>query len=1398
MGVLHNKNQGDDIHGYLGIFKKILKQELKMRNARQANLGTADPPLADLRDHEFQVSAAKLYGERITEELNRRFKCSETRIEKRFLHSVERQTADLFATFKASAVRSDHLWRPDFKDLNQRRKAIEGMIEILDQSGARPLLKIHLWLKILQEKDFSIFANLFKKLQIGGMREIFVLDIVSRLAINWLETLSRVICEDLPVEMLTKGAHKLQVSEQHNREVRTRLTDRKSHTVITATEANDAATWCQRFVMPAFGAMLSRVLPLKYQPVAMTILNCVANKRLELPTQLLSLFHDNPLVDSMDPGMAELKSQYKGTSENNDLLDSGSPYLKNVSNMMQGILHYTSSLIHAGKQMFVDDLCEAIISKGLKAKQKLAPKIFITSKISSDDSSRLLSVTFSEPQATKNDVGTIAALLRLCVAINRVSMPSFCAMSSYEKSSEFLLTNIEEFNSVWIAGNTMLVPIIKFVFASTQHSVSSRMVDRQLFFANMRRQVLESGGSFWLIAIIQECQARMHYQQLGAGSHCHFSVYSELLIEKPHPALGFFVFEPESAAGLLGYDFAEWIFSRNERYRKTQKALSRIVDMEISETGKPTLTLQLLMGGLDNYKNFLTRVGAPENWRSYPGSLLDLGCLYRPPETEQEARFLLWKKAHEPSSADSFSFNSGNKIMASSAYVLSFRSFTKREKVGKDDWEKSKVSLIYFISSLRLLESIGEREIVTLFPSSSFYTKVLELLEDQSTIVPAPQELAFARHKLKKYVPRGDTGATTSLLTVVRRLWFGHEVPGSRTEHEACYQLYKSHYEWLSDTPDESLQHPSCPFSNHIALSGFISSLALSPRSIEVVTPVKRGLSLLETIRRILKSNPAPTLISMSGGADREAVQQAERSLAETFTLIRDSGLPMHVRQKAAAEVLSSMAIWSSPDMEPEEERLEFLSMSYFKRSMAIIKEISRKETSDKPWAAGLRKQKIYEMMRIAKKGVIGFFTIRQFYADGKWLGPGIYRGEIDGSAFELRIQNDVLKTVIVTHLDTLRKAPLSLREHLEQLGLRGPTTEELPYLPVKPAAFYSMSSGAIGPLCQMDGVPIILDYLPKMNVVDLAARQPSKFTLEITSNLTLRVRDFVDRGDQRLTQITVYSYTPRAQNLGSRTPEGNKVHDFWMANQSVPWKDMSRALKSRLSFLDSHSANLSWIPITVDGEKITVGKETMRLKPNKTHSGSQRAAFLKEVQDEFFWLKKTLSVRAHTKGFKQDMERIDYPEFFREPEPEVDNSALMDLMLDFGNLEGDDFLDDFEILEDGEEFGDLMEIVGDIDLDLFRETTLESNLEVEKLGSVLPLHKFWDDAIKELLVPKPGDPGLHSMLYSKVKLEAKTQLAQRVLRLLGNDGRPEPYYEYESEEDEDFERAALEFFALS
>jgi hypothetical protein len=464
----------------------------------------------------------------------------------------------------------------------------------------------------IEDEYGGIVSNLFKKLQIGGVRDVFVLEFRSRIVIHFLEIISRTMCEELENEMLTKGTKKLARTDEHFSEVMSKLNQNK--VMGTVINSDDATTWAQRFVMPVFGCLLSRIVPQEYIVPIMNVLNLVTTKKLELPHQLLELYDRHPHEYGFDDGMNGKKNQYMGLSKHNDLLEPRSRMLKNRSNMMQGILHYTSSLLHSAFmytwENTVIPMSISMISKNFGiSKSKI--DLISTTKVSSDDSSCILTaICDREPNLDsaklKISAKSIQMMLSIFTEMKSALYPLFCSKQSREKSSTSSHSNLEEFNSLWYYKNTLLTPSIKFIAAAVKTHPTSKMDDRFNTFANLRNNLFEHGGSVMVCQVAQRSQMSAHYKTLGLRTNKLWNRIVECLLRSPHPSLGFFLLEHPLCCGMFGQDMSAYMACKDSRFKDIHLGLYKNEEFEFTADGKPTVRTYISFGQSAKYSESIT------------------------------------------------------------------------------------------------------------------------------------------------------------------------------------------------------------------------------------------------------------------------------------------------------------------------------------------------------------------------------------------------------------------------------------------------------------------------------------------------------------------------------------------------------------------------------------------------------------------------------------------------------------------------------------------------------------------------------------------------------------------------------------------------------------------------
>jgi hypothetical protein len=1026
-GVLHNKEDSKEMHGFLKIFSKVVSEELAMRRAKKENMGYTSKDPDQLITHEFNAKYVCHIGDKIRNILDQKHgNCKDWIKDKCSKRLLTRDILKM-ATMKKSATgdltRVEHI--KESKE-NERITCLEACIKHMREGyDSLPMKQIGTLAKQIQSEYGGIVSNLFKKLQIGGVREIFVLEFRCRIVIHFVESICRRVGEELDNEMLTKGKGKLSRSDKHFSEVLTHL--RPSRHSTTVINSDDATTWAQRFVMPVFGCFLSRILPDEFIEPVMFVLNLVTNKKLELPHQLLDLYEKHPDVYGFDEGMNEMKRQYMNLSENRDLLSHKGRMLNNRSNMMQGILHFTSSLLHSGFMYVWEDYTKRYISAVLMNRYRLRKREFevvVTTKVSSDDSSCIVTAIFEKESKDKD--GSIPALpknvqylLSICTETKELLYPLMCCKQSREKSSTSCHSSIEEFNSIWYCKNTLLTPMIKFTASSIRTHPASKMDDRFSTFSNLRKNLFEHGGNIMVCQVSQICQLSAHYKTLGLMTNTKFDDYKTMLFESPHPSLGFFIVEHPLCVGMFGNDFATYLACNDRRFRNLHLGLYENEMFEHTKEGKPTVRTYISFGQSKKYFAFKKKLDIKESLikQHFDDNVINL---YRDVRGTEDALMELQLRAADPSLSESMAFQTDSRLHAASAYILQDKVVMSSKGMMNPVHEHST-----FFELAKSMKSSSLDEYKWLFPYSNFYDNVLSLLKVyQSSSLSTYQNKRSVANKLD--ILTNNLLQTVTLFQACQRKWFSlPEVRGTVHSHNVVWEHYSSKFEWLSDTVEETLE--KSPFNTHVSLRNYLLSVSSKKKTVLTYAPSNIVSSTMEIVKSMIENCQwKGQKLNYIRTDSVEDTDHSMRILTErVWRCLRAPRVPDKV--KFVESILeTSTDMFASTDMTNSIYNLTKNQMAL----AILIKFVKLKK--DK----GNLLQIIPGLIQRYSMGIIGRFTVVQSFVNGAYVGEGEYSGSMEGCKIIIKIRDQSVKEIVVESEDHLRKMSDTIKTFCREIGL--------------------------------------------------------------------------------------------------------------------------------------------------------------------------------------------------------------------------------------------------------------------------------------------------------------------------------------------------------------------------
>jgi hypothetical protein len=705
--MLFNKNQDDPTHASFQILKKILEGEKSLhdvKNMSKLHLGFKNNAFTDAlelihKPHKNQFSrTAIIIGSKL-QSISKSNKSSGG-----VAHTIAcnspytNKYLDEFATFKSSSTIQNLKYNPkvysrevrgprleeekneDSKNhisgvhgvQNRRRRCIEGVQELLERNYMRSfdLIKNHL--------TEPIYFQIFKKNQVGGVREILILDIYKRVLINILESVSRSICNEDDREMLTHGDKKLGVVRDMLRSLK------RAHKKTLIMNYNmDKTKWAQSFQPIQF---LYMFLPFKHKYPSMfrfIVISLImhSNKKLILPEKLVRAWKKdvtNRYRHWMDDNLQKLKENFLLT---NDLS------YENESNMGQGILHFTSSFYH---------LC--VISLRDEVYKRLCQKYNLDSGswydlVSSDDSY----TAHALPMDTKHKVKLrISLFLKAQEVVERVMN----VWTSCSKTSISLLIN--EFNSVFGSNLTTFPTTLKFAISSV-HPVNTdsffRMV-KEGYIAS--RQIIENGGSLELYSLSNLLNKRYaesiyHTYDGGINSPRNFGLRPEYT---PYQ-LGIYPVLDPGLMIMFGPESHNYLILHNEKNMTDIEArmfrvMHSLVDIKDPELLASFSNVDNVFVGVNRIETVMGPINKLENIkRSIP---MDRNCimdkiienpllLFSPPKDIEDLKVKVFIKLHQNSAAEALRTTAASIYYGRVSATVTANAFTIPNRLYSEDDE---------------------------------------------------------------------------------------------------------------------------------------------------------------------------------------------------------------------------------------------------------------------------------------------------------------------------------------------------------------------------------------------------------------------------------------------------------------------------------------------------------------------------------------------------------------------------------------------------------------------------------------------------------------------------------------------------------------------------------------
>nr|QIK03944.1 RNA-dependent RNA polymerase [Tenuivirus sp.] len=731
IGYHKNKNQEADESVAYKMCSKILGWEDKMPKTKDF-LGLQNPDIETVKPHEFSVSLVKVIAKHTLETIKSKYACDDPKeyIFKECIRMISGEDLETFATYKASSNFGPK-WYDHVPLSKQEENALKKTLK-KDKSNDAAKLKISLghyhrdkMLTKVNEKlkDNSITDNathvfdllvdaldyvekngglhicLFKKNQHGGLREIYVLDRASRIVQKVIECISKAILGMLPSDTLTHPKNKHNIIEGHYRQSKKNM----GGEYMTYCTSDDASKWNQGNYVSKFILLLCQLLPQKLHNLVVRILQCWFEKKIMLPESLISAIHNmNNIESNKDPFYQRIAKAYHGR-EQVSWMKPGNSFIQTETGMMQGILHYLSSLYHACFLDWLSGVARRLLESKM-AKMRLNKTCVVSNAEGSDDSQMMVSVPKTSGEQRMELELAVDAIFDLKEKLGLL-------LGIYKSTKSTTMTRyMVEYNSDFYFGSQVERATIKWVIAGLKISEADSMIGRQEEMTSARSKILEGGGVISTCYIVNISQALLFYRMNGFTVNVHFDLYSSLIGTCPDPNLGFFLLDPVVASGTLSANYNEYVLIKNSpqlsnRYKVLLTTQIKDRSEKDEETGRSKLMAENTSISLLT-RSLIITFGSSKRWERIQEQLIpmdevtkrlkqDPGLLYRAAENKEEVRVKLTIKHHGPGVVSSLGrFNAASRTLSQSVYVISRPVFYNFAIKSKDNAKASKVSLI--------------------------------------------------------------------------------------------------------------------------------------------------------------------------------------------------------------------------------------------------------------------------------------------------------------------------------------------------------------------------------------------------------------------------------------------------------------------------------------------------------------------------------------------------------------------------------------------------------------------------------------------------------------------------------------------------------------------------------
>jgi hypothetical protein len=571
-----------------------------------------------------------------------------------------------------------------------------------------------------------------------------------------------------------------------------------------------------------------------------------------------------------------------------------------------------------------------------------------------------------------------------------------------------------EYNSEWYTRRSSIMPTFRWVSACLEVGVVEKFIDRVHNFYGTATNVIEAGGKILETAIVQECQAWMHYIMIGLSNNVLANDVTKYLCKLKDPSLGYFPLDSDCNAGVTGVDFQLYKYHKDSEYGHGIGS-SRINQAEIimfdEDTKDPTVSqslrkVRIKFGNNKIFTDLLRRMTAPELSELVELVEKDPKVLYYPARQWNGSKLNIFMKLFEPGVKESLSRHSATaRILSASAYMISKPCLTRIGSEGKTSLYKALLSENYNI----IMGTSIKMNVEDVFLFESEYR---DTLNDINTILEnSVYQKVNIRSRSKQTIQIFDRVLSdVSILEMCKEKWFQDGRTGlTLRQFDIKWAELQAKFPFLENS---RIATRDGLMMSEIQLKNFLVSIDSRPRKLTLMDTSAKGSSVKSTMTRMFWPNI---------------------KLLKTGENIKDEETASSIR----SNIFSILTHWSSTS-EKKKIITDILAKSEILKTKNLPNKL-KKMKCIRDYLEDVPFNKIIDNIISEKIGNLGVFTIRQGGYGENRFGYGEWKGMVLSSNIRIELDGPVCTRITLSNLKNKAELGRSILELLRNIGSKFP-----------------------------------------------------------------------------------------------------------------------------------------------------------------------------------------------------------------------------------------------------------------------------------------------------------------------------------------------------------------------